>query len=198
MKCIKCGTELPDDAIYCLLCGKKQMQEKRKALKRANGTGTVYKLQGRRKRPWVAAKNKVVIGYYDRKTDAMEALERLSGKELNERYNMTFAEVYPGWKDEHYKSLSKSGQMAYENSYKAFKPLYSKKFRELRTADFQSIIDEHQDKPEALKKYRQLLNQMSKWAMREEIATQNFAQFVHLQSVKKSRKRFLQRMKLKK
>ena len=29
-----------------------------KAMRRANGTGTVYKLAGRRRRPWVAAKQK--------------------------------------------------------------------------------------------------------------------------------------------
>lgn len=62
MDCIKCKSPLPEGALYCPMCGKKQVQERRKALKRANGTGTVYKLQGRRKRPWVAAKNKVVIG----------------------------------------------------------------------------------------------------------------------------------------
>ena len=103
MNCVKCKAALPEGAIYCPMCGKKQVPEKRKALKRANGTGTVYKLQGRRKRPWVAAKNKVVIGYYERKTDALETLERLSGKDLTERYNMTFSEVFEAWKVEHYK-----------------------------------------------------------------------------------------------
>ena len=32
-----------------------------KAMRRANGTGTVYKLAGRRRRPWVAAKQKIII-----------------------------------------------------------------------------------------------------------------------------------------
>ena len=43
--------------------------------------------------PWVAAKNKVVIGYYDTKAAAYEALEHLAGKDISERYNMTFADV---------------------------------------------------------------------------------------------------------
>ena len=93
MNCVKCKAALPEGAIYCPMCGKKQVPEKRKALKRANGTGTVYKLQGRRKRPWVAAKNKVVIGYYERKTDALETLERLSGKDLTERYKPSTLQI---------------------------------------------------------------------------------------------------------
>lgn len=82
MKCRKCRAEIPDGSKFCLSCGAKQIQEKRKTLKRANGTGTVYKLQGRRKRPWVAAKNKVVIGYYETKTAALEALNRLTGRSI--------------------------------------------------------------------------------------------------------------------
>jgi len=56
MKCRKCRLDIPDGSKYCPNCGAKQEPERRKALKRANGTGTVYKLQGRRRRPWAAAK----------------------------------------------------------------------------------------------------------------------------------------------
>ena len=62
MQCRKCHKEISDSSAFCMYCGSRQGLEKRKALKRANGTGTVYKLQGRRKRPWVAARNKVIIG----------------------------------------------------------------------------------------------------------------------------------------
>ncbi len=61
MKCKKCRGEIPDGSKFCMLCGARQEREKRKTLKRANGTGTVYKLQGRRKRPWAAAKNRTII-----------------------------------------------------------------------------------------------------------------------------------------
>lgn len=80
MVCVKCKKEIPEGAAFCCWCGKKQIEEKRKALKRANGTGTVYKLQGRRTRPWVAAKDKTIIGYYDKKTTALEALSEVTPK----------------------------------------------------------------------------------------------------------------------
>lgn len=192
MKCVKCGSELPDDALYCHKCGKKQTPEKRKALKRSNGTGTVYKLQGRRKRPWVAAKNRVVIGYYERKTDALEALERLSGKDLTERYNMTFAEVFADWKSEHYKEIGPKGVESYERAFAVFSPLHEKKFRDLRTIDFQGVLDTHMKKSRStVSKYKQLITQMSQWAIREEICTTNFAKFVHLpENIKKEKEVF--------
>lgn len=192
MKCRKCHTEIPDGSRFCCACGVKQEPEKRKALKRANGTGTVYKLQGRRRRPWVAAKNKVVIGYYETKTAAIESLNRLAGRSLDERYNMTFTDVFEAWKQEHYKELTKSGQTQYDISYQVFSTLHKKKFRELRTADFQTAIDPHMEKTHStVSKYKQLITQMSKWAIREELITTNFASFVRLpENVKKEKEIF--------
>lgn len=189
MKCINCKAEIQDNANFCPMCGKKQIREKKKALKRANGTGTVYKLQGRRKRPWVAAKNKVVIGCYERKTDALEALERLSGRDLTERYNMTFSDVFKEWSAEHYKELTKSGISSYDRAYDIFSALHNKKFRDLRTIDFQTVIDQHMHKTQStVSKYKQLITQMSQWAIREEICTTNFAKFVKIpERVKKDK-----------
>jgi len=175
-----------------MYCGAKQGQEKRKALKRANGTGTVYKLSGRRKRPWVAARSRVIIGYYDTKTAALEAMERLTGKDITERYNMTFAEVFAEWKAEHYRNLSASAKESYDHAYDLFGALHTRKFRSLKTADFQGVLDEHMHKSYSMvSKLKQLITQMSKWAMREEIITTNLAGFVTLPAnVKKEKEIF--------
>lgn len=192
MQCRKCRADMPDDGKFCPYCGTRQDREPRKALKRANGTGTVYKLQGRRRRPWVASKSKTVVGYYETKTAALEALNRLTGRSLDERYNMTFEEVFEAWKLEHYKELTKSGRSQYDISFQVFSPLHKKKFRELRTADFQAALDPHMKKTHStVSKYKQLITQMSKWAIREELITTNFASFVKLpENVKKEKEIF--------
>ena len=189
MLCVKCKAELPLEAMYCPACGKKQpTAPPKKQRKRPNGTGTVYKLSGRRTKPWAAAKSKIVIGYYQTKTEALEALGRLSGTYIVENYNMTFAQVYQGWSKEHFPKLSKWGVQAYEGAYKAFSSLHQRKFRSLRTSDFQAVLDAIEGKSEAKKKYKQLLGQLSKWAMREEIITTNYSQFVELETSQKKEK----------
>lgn len=181
MKCRKCHMEIPNGSSYCNICGANQTSQKRKTIRRANGTGTVYKLQGRRKRPWVAAKNKNIIGYYETKTAALDAINMLSGRDINERYNMTFSDVFAAWKEEHYRDITESGQDSYNRAYDVFKPLHEKKFRLLKTADFQKVIDQHMYKSHStVSKYKQLLTQMTKWAMREEIVTTNLATYVKL------------------
>lgn len=192
MECIKCKKDIPDSSVFCCWCGKQQQTPQRKALKRANGTGTVYKLQGRRTRPWVAAKGKTIIGYYDKKTAALDALARLQGRSIDEIYNWTFKQVYEAWKDEHFRDIGAKGIESYERAYDVFEPLHDRKFRELRTADYQIVIDKYSDKSHSLlSKFKQLATQMSQWGIRQELITTNFASFIKLpENVKKEKEIF--------
>ena len=151
--------------------------------------GTAYKLSGRRSRPWVAAKSGIIIGYYEKKTDALEALERLSGKALSERYNMTFAEVFDAWSAEHFPTIGVKGVESYQRAYKVFSELHNKRFRDLRASDYQRIMDGRSDKARATQaKDKQLITQMSEWATREEIVTTNHARFVKIGGTKPKEK----------
>lgn len=193
MKCRKCRGDIPDGSRFCMLCGTDQdPQRKRKALKRPNGAGTVYKLQGRRHRPWVAAKNKIIIGYFETKTSALETLNRLAGQDLDARYNMTFADVFKAWKAEHYRDIGESSIRGYDRAYDVFASLHDKKFRSLRTADFQKVLDQHMERSHStVSKHKHLITQMSRWAIREEIITTDFARFVRVpENVKKEKEIF--------
>lgn len=116
----------------------------------------------------------------------------LAGKDLTERYNMTFAQVFDAWKEEHYKKIGPNGIEGYDGAFKIFAPLHDRKFRDLKTADFQGVLDAHMHKSHStVSKYKQLITQMSTWAMREEIITTNFAKFVQLpENTKKEKETF--------
>lgn len=178
MQCRKCRTEISEEFLFCPHCGARQQTESRKRLKRPNGFGTVYKKSGRRSRPWVAAKDGQYIGFYATKTDALEALEKLSGKTVQDTYNYTFKQVFTAWKAEYYPNVGSSGQAQYERAFTVFADLHDRKYRDLRTADFQEILDRHKSKAEStVDKYKQLLTQMGTWAIKNEIVTTSFASF---------------------
>ena len=55
MDCKYCKTPLPDKAVFCHICGKRQQsQSKRRRLRRAQSQGTITKLSGKRENPYWA------------------------------------------------------------------------------------------------------------------------------------------------
>ena len=183
-KNIKCKKEISDDFEYCPYCGRKQTVAERKKSKRPNGAGSVYKNSGHRSKPWVAVRNKQLLGSYATNAEAFEALERSAGASITEKYNYTFSEIYELWSEEKYRTLTKKGIEGYRSAYRNSAALYDKKFRNIKTPDFQSVIDRfaEQGKSKSVaSKLKQLFSQMSQWAMREDITTKNYATFVTLE-----------------
>lgn len=181
MRCIKCNREIPEESVYCMFCGKKQVAEKKHCRKRANGQGTVFKKSGNRTKPWEAQKDGVSVGVFATRAEAQKALDRLTDTEVSDLYNLTFAQVYERWKPEHSRKIGHSGMANYEAAYKNCSSLYGQSFRKLRTGDFQAVVSEMERQGKAkstCEKAVQLFGQLSKWAIREGAATTNYAPFV--------------------
>lgn len=180
--CIKCKAELPEGALYCPACGKKQAPQERKHRKRANGTGNISRLSGNRSKPWLARKNGVTIGTYATRAEAQKALEQHTNDDVTEKFNLTFAQIYELWKPVHAREVTASQMSNYAAAYKHCSELHDRKFRSLRKSDFQAVIlkvEESGKSKSSCEKVLQLFGQLSKWAMAECIISQNHAQNVH-------------------
>ena len=192
MDCIKCKATLPEGALFCPLCGKKQTPETRKRRKRANGSGTIYKMPGNRAKPWAVQRNGVYIGSFKTYAAAQKALERITDVDVTDRYNMTFSQIYERWRPVHGRTVT-TGQMAcYEAAYKSCADLHGLKFRLLRKSDFQAAIVRLEEEGKAkstCEKMMQLFGQLSKWAMDEGIINQNHAKNVTIAAKQKAVKR---------
>lgn len=191
MDCIKCKATLPEGAIFCPLCGKKQTPEKRKRRKRANGTGTIYKLPGNRSKPWAAQKKGVLIGCFPTYAAAQKALERITDVDITDKYNLTFQQVYELWQPVHARDVSKSQMDCYKSAFKNSAALHETKFRTLRKSDFESVIialEEAGKSKSTCEKVLQLFGQLSKWAIDEGIINQNHAKNVTTRAQQKSEK----------
>ena len=181
MECIKCKHPLPEGALFCPACGRKQTATRRKYAKRGNGTGSISRLSGNRAKPWLARRNGVSIGTYATRSEAQKALERLTDVNVTEKFNMTFQQIYDTWKAEHERTVSKSQMGCYAAAFKSCPELHSQQFRQLRRSDFQSVIIrmESQGKSKSTcQKVMQLFGQLSDWAMEEGIVQVNHAKGV--------------------
>lgn len=83
-------------------------------MKLPNGYGTVYKLSGNRRRPYVVQKTidgkQKALGYFQSYQDAFEFLVELN--HCTPSHEMTFSAVYYGWKTRHFEMIGKSSQTA--------------------------------------------------------------------------------------
>lgn len=188
MECVKCHATLPDDALFCHLCGKKQAATTRRHKKRPNGTGSVVKLQGTRAKPWAAKKGGIYIGTYATKTEAEKAIDRLTDNDIGDSFNITFSAAYDLWLPEHQRQITEGAVTSYKTAYKHCSALYDKKLRSLRHSDFQGVILAMESKgysKSSCEKVLQLFGQLSAWGVREGIMQTDHSRFVTIAAQQK-------------
>lgn len=199
----------------------------KRSVKRENGCGSVYKRRDVRSRPWVAVaparyemdpetgKMKAIrerIGSFATAREAKDALEAFQ-RSPTTKVNITFAAVYEEWSEIAFRNISKQTKDNYTASYAKFSSLYSEKFRELRTGQYQAVIDYYSvpfpavkndgtpkldssgqpvmSKPlsfSSLSKMKALLTQLYDYAMQNDIVHKNYATFLMLPKHEKTAK----------
>jgi integrase len=193
MICGKCKKEISDDSIFCNRCGKKLKTTTRtsKDRKRGNGQGTVYKLSGNRSRPWVAAKNKIILGYYATKKEAVSCVNANADKLLSYKLNYTLEQAYKEWSSNHYPTISKSQQDVLCAAWLYYKPLYKLKIKDIKTEQYQQAIDKAVSEKKSrstCEKIRQLCSALCKFAMQYDIVNKNYSTFLILPKQEKKEK----------
>jgi integrase len=191
MDCVKCKASIPDGALFCPWCGKKQAVTKKKVKKRANGMGSIIKKPGSRSKPWEAQKGGVYIGCFATRHEAEQALLKLADHKVLDTINLTFQQVYERWVPEHSRTVTGKGMEGYRTAFNNCAMLHDQIFRRLRTADFQEAVNTLEQKglsKSSCEKVVQLFGQLSKWAIREEICSTNYAQFVTILATQKKEK----------
>ena len=151
-------------------------------MKLPNGYGTVYKLTGNRRRPWVVKKTidgrQKPLGYFTTREEAFAFL--VSVNRITPEREVTFSSVYHAWKIRHFESISLSTRSAYEISYKHLSPLHSVSFRNITYNNLQSTIDGIEAGYCTRKKCRVLLSQLYQYAMKNGIVETDLSRFIEL------------------
>lgn len=153
-KCIKCGADIPEEALFCHICGKKQVQEKRRGRMRQNGQGNAY----RRGSTWtgraagysytITDKNgdtklirkRPTKGGFKTKTAALEwAAAQDVGQARKEP--PTLLELWQGWSENDLLTRSKDKQLAYKKARERIEPIIARKISDLTIDDLQSTVN---------------------------------------------------------
>lgn len=180
-------------------------------IRNPNGYGSVYKLKGRRRRPWIARvtvgwtpEGKQLyqtIGYYATKQEGMDALALHRVNPVSPKANVTLGELYNEWSEGKYKHISKSTKDNYKAAWKYIQRYEKVKFKDLRTTHWQSIIDqcaENNLSRSTLEKIRTLAVMLYNHAIKNDIVNKNYAEFIELPKAEKTTKNRFTDLEIKK
>ena len=157
-----------------------------------------------RAKPWIVygaayrEDGKVVRPYLGCFARAKEAQDHLAHYNLNPqliRTKMTFEQIWTEFKGtKRWREMSKSLHDGYSAAYKHCAALYRVPFSELRTVQFQNVIDELEEKGlslSSMQKVKILFGILSDHAIQTDAAARTYAPFIILPSAKPSDKRAL-------
>ena len=160
-----------------------------------NGYGSVFKLGGKRRRPYAAVivsgwddegrPQRKYLGYYPTKKDALAALANYNAKPYKiEDHGITLAGLWEKWLG-YRKERGKNVPQNYKAAYKRLAPLHDRTFVDITSAQLQMLIDAC-GKPPSARLIKVLANLLYKYAIFLDITTENRATVLETPTVKNS------------
>lgn len=171
-------------------------------MKMPNGFGSVYKLSGKRRCPWVARKTVgwtwndekqksfpeyIFVGYYKTRQEALTALVDYN-KDPHDLHHdtITFEEVFDRWSTVHFEKVSASNVNGYKASYRLCKPLYKMKMVDIKLDNLQRIVDDSGKNTPTLKKLKIMFGLMYDYCVMHEILKQDKRDMVRYVDISKA------------
>lgn len=164
-------------------------------MRNPNGYGSVYKLKGKRRKPWVArittgwektetGKLKQLykpLGYFAKQSQAINALAEYNKDPYDlENAGMTFKELYELWSDKHFEKLSASTVEGHKISYKKCEPLYDRPFKNIKLLELQEFLDTSCSTYATKQQVKKLLGLMYFYANKYEITDKDHSKKLDL------------------
>lgn len=163
-------------------------------MRNPNGYGTIYKLSGKRRRPYIVRKTTGwemvngrlkqlydTIGYYATRPEAMKALSDYNSNPYSiETATVTFQELYEKLMSRKTDKISYSNTKGYAMAFNICSSLHELKFVDIRTDHMQKIIDTCGKGYGTLRKIKVLFNQLYDYAMENDVVSKSYSDYVKL------------------
>ena len=192
MQCIKCGVDLPDGAVFCHMCGRKQTPpapKRQRTKARGNGTGTAYK----RGKTWTA---RIVLGYYvgddgkrhartanrggfATKKEALDYIPKLKA-EAESSATLTLSGYWEFYEAKKLPELSRDKQTAYRIAWRRWAALATRKLEDLKIETLQAAMDEAATTYYTARDMKNLMSHFYKHGLANQTVSVNLAQYLQL------------------
>ena len=158
-------------------------------MRNPNGFGTVAKLSGNRRNPYVARKTKgfnekghpiyKTVGYYATREEGMIALAIYNNDPWDiDRAKTTFADLYELWKERKAVKLGKSNRQSLFAAYKHCAPLHNMKYKSIKSYHMQDCIDDCGCGYSTQGAIKSLFRHLDKFALELDITTRRYSELI--------------------
>ena len=170
-------------------------------MKLPNGFGSVYKLSGNRRKPYIARRTigwdesgkqlYATVGYYATRQDGLQALASFNDNPYDLLMSkLTFAEIYQRWFDDTFdENANRSTVKNYGTAYNHCTMLYNMKMSDIRLYHMQQVIDACPTGYQSASRIKILLNKVYTWCVRREYVKKNYAENLTVPKVEQKTER---------
>lgn len=168
-------------------------------MRRGNSSGSVYKLQGKRRKPWTAVApasyddngkaKRNIIGYFTTRASAEKALADYiyAPFDIEAASVVTFGEMFEIWYKRASVDKAQNTIDQYNLCRRRFQELMQIPMRDVRYPTLEKIMDNFSKLSYSSKsKYKQILSAVFETAIKREIVTKNYAEQLEIGKEKKS------------
>lgn len=156
-------------------------------MKNPNGYGTVTKLSGNRRKPWIAKEGKTgkqkIIGYAPTKEAALALLADFNREPWDvDTASISLAQLYDLWNQKRAPRLSDANQRALRSVWKHIKALSKKPYRDIRAWIMQDTIDNCGRGASTQAKIKSLWMHLDRFALELGISSARYADLLTTQT----------------
>lgn len=172
-------------------------------MKNANGTGSIIKLSGNRRRPYAVKittgytidgkQKRKIIGYFSGSKEALNCLLEYNQNRNIYLSDVTFKQCFDKWSKEHFEKIDNKTKYVISSLYSnhIFK-LNDLILKDIKLYHLQDFINDLKDKnlsSGTLKQTRSILNMVFEYALKNEFINKNIVRFIELGKAEKVIKR---------
>ena len=166
-------------------------------MKNPNGYGSVSKLSGKRRRPFIVRittgfdingrQIMKVLGYYHTQAEAIKALANYNDNPYDINLNdITLKEILDRFMENKKGKVEKSSLKSYRVWYNYLRPLYSKRMKDIRTFELQNFINSLSHlSTGSFKLVKTFIRMLFKDAMEMDIISKDYSEYIKLPKYKK-------------
>lgn len=153
-----------------------------------NGYGSIINLGKNRRKPyavritigWSDDKKQryKYLGYFEKETQAFECLVEFNKNPYDiDVKKITLKEVYDKWSERHFEKISLNSKKSYISSFKKCEVLYDTPICQLKTKDFQKIVDNIESISTA-RTFKNVIKMIYSYAIKNDIVEKDYSDYI--------------------